>query len=310
MQRILVDGFNLAFRAFHAMPALTRADGFPTGAIRAWVNILWKLQDAMPGAGVVVFFDKDGSHRHLSLHSGYKATRSETPPDLKKQFPELKKISALLGFRVIEQSGIEADELIASAAEKFSAGGDEVWIASADKDFAQCVTARVRLLVPPAPNDKENKGGWVKLDAGGVREKFGVPPAQIVDYLALIGDTVDNIPGIPGVGPKTAAAWLAKHGDIDGILKNAGALEPVRFREVVPGAKALLDLNRELVRFKTDFTGDWESEMPADFPAAREFFVSMNMGAAVKEIDKRAGNVAPEKPPAPKNSAQTQLELF
>ncbi|MDR2430094.1 MAG: hypothetical protein LBD14_04250 [Puniceicoccales bacterium] len=297
MKYVLVDGFNLAFRAYHAMPALTRRDGFPVGALHGWVRILWKLLDQETPCRLTVFFDKDGSRRHLALHAGYKANRAETPPALVAQIPELKAIAAHLGFALAEQSGVEADDLIASAAGALDAQGHSVRIASSDKDFAQCVNARVNLLVPPPAGAP--KTGWTLLDADGVNARFGVSPERIVDYLALTGDTVDNIEGIPGVGPKTAVAWLAKHGDLDGVLKDADAIEPPRFRPILRDSAALLQRNRELIAFRRDFQGDWDATAPVDATAARAFFERMEMRSSLLEFERRHGTQAP-----------AQLELF
>ena len=292
MKTILVDGFNLAFHAYYAMPGLTRkSDGFPLGAIYGWIRMLWRLQDQEKPDRLLVFFDKDGSTRHLALHPEYKANRSETPPDLAQQLPELRRVTALLGFPVLEQSGVEADDLIASAAKVLEAAGETVLIASADKDFAQCVTDKVGLLVPA----RQPKGGWQQLDAEGVFEKFAVRPEQIVDYLALIGDAVDNIPGLSGVGPKTAARWLDRYGNIDGLLAAREEVVPERFREILQGAEEMLSLNRRLIAFCTDFSGDWLAEGKCDPVGARSFLTEMKMDSTLKEFEKRAGN---------------QLELF
>lgn len=292
MKTILVDGFNLAFRAYYAMPGLLRAgDGFPLGAIHGWIRMLWRLQDQEKPGRLLVFFDKDGSARHLALHPEYKANRSETPPDLARQFPAIRKVTQLLGFPVLERSGVEADELIASAAKALAAEGERILIASADKDFAQCVTNLVGLLVPA----RQPKGGWQELDAAGVFEKFSVRPEQIVDYLALIGDAVDNIPGLSGVGPKTAARWLARYQSIDGLLAARNEVKPERFRDLLSGAEEKLALNRRLITFCTDLPGDWLVRGECDIAGTRAFFSEMKMDSTCKEFERRIGS---------------QLELF
>lgn len=298
MKFVLVDGFNLAFRAYHGMPALTRRDGFPVGAIHGWVRILWKLLDQESPCNLTVFFDKEGSQRHLALHADYKANRAETPDALAAQIPELKTVAAHLGFAVAEQAGVEADDLVASAAHALAAKGHCVRIASSDKDFAQCVNEHVNLLVP-LPSSGTQKSGWTRLDAAGVHARFGVSPGQIVDYLALTGDTVDNIPGVPGVGPKTAVAWLTAHGSLDGILKALDTIEPARFRPVLRDSVALLQRNRELIAFKHDFTGTWDATALVDATAARAFFERMEMRATALEFERRHGA-----------HTQGQLELF
>lgn len=283
MKWLLLDGFNLAFRAYHALPELTRADGFPTGALHGWNRLQRSLADREKPDRVVVFFDLDGSVRHLEAHPEYKAQRAETPEPLKRQFPELKRLAALLGARVVERSGVEADDLIAAFAKRRAEAGDSVLIVSADKDFGQCVTDRVHQLRPT--NDP--KSPWERLDEAGVAARFGVSARQIPDYLALMGDAVDNIPGIRGVGPKTAVKWLAEHGSVAGILAAADRIEPARFRETLAGSGPLLAKNLELVTFRTDYPTD-EAEAPGvfDFAGLAAFYEAMGMVAARRELEK------------------------
>ena len=239
---LLVDGYNLAYRAFHAVPELTRADGFPTNALHGWVKTLWRLCDQERPAACVVFFDLGGAQDRLELLPEYKAQRAEMPEALRQQIEPLKALTRAMGFIGHEQHGVESDDLLAAQAVALAAEGHEVLVVSADKDFAQIVGERIRILTPPPPGNA--KLGWRAMDAAGVREKFGVSPAQIADLLALVGDTVDNIPGIEGVGPKTAARWLEAHGSLEGVLAHAAELKPERFREVVVARAA--DLRRNL----------------------------------------------------------------
>ena len=287
MKYVLIDGFNLAFRMFHGMPAFSRRDGFPVNAIIGWVRSLWKLQEQEAPCAITVFFDKAGSRRHLELHADYKANRPAMPEALTLQIPCLKEVSAYLGARVVEEEGVEADDLIASAAQALSTQRYEVRIASTDKDFAQCVDARVHLLVPAQTGPGVTRMGWTTLDATGVQEKFGVPPGKIVDLLSLTGDAADNIPGVPGVGPKTALAWLSAHGDIAGILAARDKLEPARFREALAKAQELLALNQQLIRFRTDFAVDCSLATKADDAATRTFFERMEMHAILKTFNRR-----------------------
>lgn len=242
---LLLDGFNLAFRSYYGLPDLTRGDGFPTGAIHGWVKTLWKLEDMERPDLIVVFFDEGGSDRHLELLPEYKANRDEMPEALSTQLPYLRQVAELMGLPVISQMGVEADDLIASAARKFVQNGDQVVIVSADKDLGQCVEQNISQLLPaPTANPRL---GWRTLDVEGVEKKFGVPPSKVPDYLALIGDTSDNIPGIQGVGPKTATKWLLAYGSIEGILENSEQLSPPRFREKIAASADLLKLNLQLV---------------------------------------------------------------
>ncbi|MFT3781668.1 MAG: 5'-3' exonuclease H3TH domain-containing protein [Nibricoccus sp.] len=228
---LLIDGFNLAYRCFYAIPELTRADGFPTNALHGWVKSLWKLIDQEKPEATLVFFDLGGPQDRLALHPEYKAHRKDMPEALVLQLPYVKSLTRAMGFVGIEMDGVESDDLLAAQAKALAAAGNEVLIVSADKDFAQVVDERVKILLPPPTANP--KLGWRVLDAAGVQEKFGVPPAQIADYLALVGDTSDNIPGVDGVGPKTAAKWLQQFGNVEGVIVHAGELKPERFQEPV-----------------------------------------------------------------------------
>ncbi|MBK8475676.1 MAG: 5'-3' exonuclease [Opitutaceae bacterium] len=239
---LLIDGYNLAYRAFHAVPELTRADGFPTNALHGWVKTLWRLCDQERPAACVVFFDLGGAQDRLALLPEYKAQRAEMPEALRKQIDPLKALTRALGFIGYERDGVESDDLLAAQAVALAAEGHEVLVVSADKDFAQIVGERIRILTPPPPANA--KLGWRPMDAAGVKEKYGVPPVQIADLLALVGDTSDNIPGLEGVGPKTAARWLEAYGSLEGVLAHAAELKPERFREMVAARTA--DLRRNL----------------------------------------------------------------
>jgi DNA polymerase-1 len=239
---LLIDGFNLAYRCFFAIPELTRADGFPTNALHGWVKSLWKLEDQERPDGALVFFDLGGAQDRLALHPEYKAHREEMPEALVKQLPYLKQLTRAMGFVGIEQDGVESDDLLAAEAVALARAGHDVLIVSSDKDFAQIVDEKIKIMLPPPSANP--KLGWRLMDAAGVTEKFGVVPGQIADYLALVGDSSDNIPGLAGVGPKTATKWLQEFGSLEGILAHAGELKPERFRE--PALAAAENLRRNL----------------------------------------------------------------
>lgn len=241
---LLIDGFNLMYRCFFATPALTRADGFPTNALHGWVKSVWRLMDQEKPDHTVVFFDLGGAQDRLALHPEYKAQRKEMPEELARQIPYVKALTISLGLAAVEQNGVESDDLLASCAVRCAAQGDDVLIVSSDKDFAQIVSDRIKLLLPPP--SAQPKLGWRRLDASGVQEKFGVLPSQIADYLALMGDASDNIPGLSGVGPKTAAKWLASHGSLEGLIAAAESIEPERFRVPLREAAERLRLNLRL----------------------------------------------------------------
>jgi len=257
---LLVDGFNLAYRCFFAVPELTRADGFPTNALHGWVKSLWRLVDQEKPVETLVFFDLGGARDRLALHPEYKAQREEMPEALQKQIDPLKALTRAMGYVGIEQDGVESDDLLASQAVALASQGHDVLIVSADKDFAQIVGERIKILLPPPSANP--KLGWRLLDAIGVAEKFGVPPAQIADYLALVGDSSDNIPGISGVGPKTATKWLQEFGSVEGVIAHAADLKPARFQEAVrAGADdirrnlKLTTLNLNLPTVKAEISG-------------------------------------------------------
>jgi DNA polymerase-1 len=228
---LLVDGYNLAYRCFFAIPELTRGDGFPTNALHGWVKSLWMLADQTKPDACVVFFDLGGPQDRLALHPEYKAQREEMPDALSRQLPYVRSLTKAMGCVGVEQEGVESDDLLAAQAVALARDGHEVLIVSSDKDFAQIVDERVKIMLPPPSANP--KIGWRMMDAAGVQEKFGVPPNRIADYLALVGDTSDNIPGLAGVGPKTASKWITEFGTLENILTNCAKLKPERFRDAI-----------------------------------------------------------------------------
>ena len=286
MRYALVDGYNLIFRAFHGMPELTRADGLPTGAIHGWVRTLWWIADNMGADRIVVCFDLGGSSRQSALLESYKANRAETPEALRPQIPFIKAWTRAMGYHGLESEGIEADELIAAASRQLSAGGHEVRIVSADKDLAQLVGGSVTQWVPPPTANP--KLGWRELDAAGVEAKFGVPPHKIADYLALMGDSSDNIPGIDGVGPKTAAEWIRRYGSVEGVIDHCGELSPKRFQTVVHARQADLRRNLELTRLSLDHPlGDLTAPAAVDPSAVIAILEELGMTGTVAQARKR-----------------------
>ena len=241
---LLVDGFNLAYRCFFAIPELSRADGFPTNALHGWVKSMWRLADQEKPDRSLVFFDLGGSQDRLALLPEYKAQRAEMPEALERQLPYVKSLTRAMGLSGIERDGVESDDLLASFAWALAQRGEEVIIVSSDKDFAQIVGDRIRMLLPPPTANP--KLGWRLMDRAAVIEKFGVPPALIADYLALVGDTSDNIPGISGVGPKTAAKWLTEFKSLEGVIAAADQLTPERFRAMVASSGELLRRNLKI----------------------------------------------------------------
>ncbi len=287
MKYALVDGYNLAFRAFYGMPDLTRADGFPTGALHGWVRSLWWIDDNLKPDRMVVFFDLGGAARQEALHADYKANRVETPEALKQQIPHIKAWTRAMGYLGIEKEGVEADDLIAAYAKALGTPDNEVIIVSADKDLGQLVSLYVhQLLPPPTANPKL---GWRRMDPVAIEERFGLPPAQIPDYLALVGDTADNIPGLKGVGPKTAVKWLRKYGTIEAIIANCGEIEPKRFQSLVHAGQEDLRRNLEMTRLDPEHALDPLDTNSADPAEVVRLLEEMEMGHSAKQARKRMG---------------------
>jgi len=214
---ILVDGSSYLYRAFHVpkLRAFANASGQPTGAVYGVVNMLKKLlNDEQPSHIAVVFDAKGKTFRH-EAYKEYKANRPEMPDELQSQIEPLHNIIRAMGLPLISKSGVEADDVIGTLAVQAAGQGHQVLVSTGDKDMAQLVNEHVTLV-----NTMSN----TEMDAVGVKEKFGVTPAQIIDYLALMGDKSDNIPGVPSVGPKTAAKWLNKYDSLEGVVKNAEAI--------------------------------------------------------------------------------------
>lgn len=284
---LLVDGFNLAYRCFFAIPELTRADGFPTNALHGWMKSLWKLDDQEKPAATLVFFDLGGAQDRLALHPEYKAHRKEMPEALVKQLPVVKALTRAMGYVGVEVEGVESDDLLASQAVILAEAGDEVLIVSADKDFAQIVNERIKILLPPPTANP--KLGWRVLDAAGVAEKFGVPPVQIADYLALVGDTSDNIRGVEGVGPKTATKWLQQYGSLEGVLAHCDELKPERFQAAVKNQAEGLRLNLKLTTLNLTLPTATAGKVA---PQAAELFRllgEMEMKGCLAEAQRRYG---------------------
>jgi DNA polymerase I len=284
---LLVDGFNLAYRGFFAIPELGRADGFPTNAVHGWVKALWRLADQEKPDRTLVFFDLGGAQDRLALHPEYKAHREEMPEALSRQIPVIKELTRAMGLGGVELDGVESDDLLASYACALAARGDEVLVVSSDKDFAQIVGDRITMLLPPPTANP--KLGWRRMDRAAVIEKFGVPPSQIAEYLALVGDTSDNIPGIGGVGPKTASKWLAQYGSLEGVIGAAGSLAPERFREAVAASGDLLRRNLKLTTLNLALPPPTAEASPAAPESIYAILESMEMRSALADARKRYG---------------------
>ena len=309
---LLIDGFNLAYRCFHALPELTSSKGFPTGALHGWCKSLWKLIDQEKPDATLVFFDLGESQDRLALLKEYKAHRKPMPDPLRQQIEPIKQLTRAMGLAGIEVDGVESDDLLASEAVSLAREGHDVIIVSSDKDFAQIVDDRIKIMLPPPSANP--KLGWRMLDAAGVQEKFGVPPAQIAHYLALVGDTSDNIPGLDGVGPKTAAKWLAEcGGSVECVLEKAAELKPERFREAVAAAAEQLRRNLKLTTLNLALPAvkpEWRTPQPEELFRLLDEFEMRSTGADARKRYGPGGTGAAPAPVAARPSVATQTELF
>ena len=239
---LLVDGSSYLYRAYHALPDLRGPGGVPTGAIRGVVSMMKLLREQYPAAHGACVFDNKGKTFRDDWYPEYKATRTAMPSDLALQIEPIVEAVKLLGWPVLTVPGIEADDAIGTISCMAAKGGFKVVISTGDKDLAQLVDENVTLI-----NTMSNE----TLDVAGVAAKFGVPPERIVDYLALIGDSVDNIPGVDKVGPKTAVKWLAEHGSLEGVIAAAPSIKGV-VGDNLRKALDWLPLGRRLVTVATD----------------------------------------------------------
>jgi len=288
---ILIDGSGYLYRAFHALPPLSNRAGEPTGALFGVINMLRATLKAKPDFAAFVA-DASGPTFRDELFADYKAHRPPMPDDLRAQVEPMLALVAALGFPILRIEGVEADDVIGTLALQAAAEGIDVVISTGDKDLAQLVDARVTLV-----NTMTN----TTLDEAGVMVKFGVRPDQIADYLALMGDSADNIPGVPKCGPKTAAKWLQDYTTLNALIGNADKIGG-KIGESLRAALPQLPLSRQLATVKTDVVLDVKpSELTLrepDTAALRQLYTRYEFNAALKELDRS--------PPA---SAQTQGDV-
>ena len=288
---LLFDAYSLIYRAFYAIRTLTGPDGEPVNAIFGLTKMLRKLlADHHPGYCAIVF-DLGAPQKRLRLLTSYKAQRPPTPPDLEKQLAPIREVLQAMRVPIVEKESEEADDIIATLAVHAARLGHDVLIASNDKDFLQIVDARVRML---RPDGKET----AVIDPVGVEARCGVKPGQIVDYLSLIGDTVDNIPGAPGVGEKTAAQLLVEYGTIDQLLARVGEISKPKLRDSLVASADRLRLNRQLIALQTDvplsITLDALKVQPPDATALAALFRRFGFKSLLAEVEKSLGTTPGE----------------
>jgi DNA polymerase-1 len=283
---LIIDGHAYAYRAFHAIRDLRSPAGRPTNAVFGFVKMLAKLRATVEPTHSIVVWDGGLSAERIARLPEYKAQRPGMPDDLKSQLDEIVHYLNAAGVVSFCREGVEADDYIACLARRAADAGMTVVIASSDKDFMQLVSARVGLL---NPNDK-SETVWTD---GQVRAKAGVGPSQIVDWLSLTGDTVDNIPGVPGVGPKTAAELLNQFGSVAALYGRLDEVKSERLRTALRGAADAVRRNRELVRLRDDlpceFLPDALAGKPADADRLRGLYQRWGfkgMLAALEELSR------------------------
>ena len=288
---VLVDGSSYLYRAFHAMPSLTNSKGQPTGAAYGMTNMLKRLEAEKSPDLAAVIFDAKGKTFRDDLYPEYKANRPPMPTELRSQIESIHAIVRGLGFEVLVVGGVEADDVIGTLAERAKEAGLDVLVCTGDKDMAQLVGDHVAMV-----NNLDDP----ELDAAGVRAKFGVPPESIVDYLTLVGDSVDNVPGVPKVGPKTASKWLAEFRTLDNLVENAGAIKG-KVGENLRASLEQVPLSKELVTIRRDVAldvGPLDLELrEPDTEALKTLYGELEFRTWLGEL-LDAGGEAPDEAPA------------
>lgn len=276
---LLVDGSSYLYRAFHALPPLTNKEGVPTGAVYGVVRMLRKLIEEEQPKKVAVIFDAKGKTFRHTIFKDYKANRPPMPDDLQVQIEPLHQLIEALGIPLLSVPDVEADDVIGTLAKIGVKENYRVLISTGDKDMAQLVNERVTLI---------NTMNEVRMDVDGVVEKFGVTAEQIIDYLALMGDKVDNIPGVPGVGPKTAVKWLQQYGTMQSVVDNAEEVKG-KIGEKLRAAVDQLPLSYELATIKCDLELDFAiDDLQLDArnqPVLKQIYTELNFKTWLSEVD-------------------------
>jgi DNA polymerase-1 len=289
---LLVDGSSYLYRAFHALPPLSNSQGAPTGAVLGVLNMLNKLMKEESPERVAVVFDAPGRTFRDDLFEQYKAHRPSMPDDLRSQVQPLLDAVAALGLPLLRIAGVEADDVIGTVAKQAADLGYDVLISTGDKDMAQLVGPRITLV-----NTMTN----TRMDRGGVKAKFDVFPEQIVDYLALVGDSSDNIPGVTGVGPKTAAKWLNQYQTLDSLIVNAASVAG-KVGENLRGELPMLELSRKLATIDTavplTLNAEELSAGPPDLPRLRELYTRLELRLLLRSLDASPEAIAAAPAPA------------
>lgn len=275
----IVDGSGYIFRAFHALPPLTRTDGTPVGAVLGFVNMLLKLLNQSDGTHLVVVFDAARKNFRNDIYPEYKANRGETPEDLIPQFPLIREACKAFNVPTVEMDGYEADDLIATYTNRMRDRGGLVTIVSSDKDLMQLVDAHVDMLDP-----MKNR----TIATEEVLEKFGVKPEKVVDVQALAGDSSDNVPGVPGIGVKTAAELINQYGSLESLLEKATEIKQPKRRQNLIEFAEMARVSKKLVQLESQAPietslDEFEKQVP-DFEEARTFLEQQNFHSVINRL--------------------------
>jgi DNA polymerase-1 len=283
----LIDGFGFIFRAYHSLPPLTSPEKIPVGAVYGFTSMIMRLMENMEVTHAALIFDSGQKNFRHDLYPLYKANRPEAPEDLKPQFPLIKEAAKALNIPVIERVGFEADDIIATYVNLAEAENFKVTIVSSDKDLMQLVTDNSNMFDPV-----KNK----IIDREAVKEKLGIYPEAVLDYLSLIGDNSDNIPGVPGIGPKTALELLNQYGTLSNIYSNLETISPVRRKNLLTDNKSQALLSKELASLKKDIE-ELPSFVdlllqPAHFELLVEFLQKHGFKSLVARVHKQPSNIS------------------
>lgn len=299
---VLVDGSSYLFRAYHALPPLTTSKNHPTGAIKGVISMLRRLEQDFPGSKVVVVFDAKGKTFRHDIYEEYKANRPPMPEDLAVQIEPIHEIVRAMGLPLLIVPGVEADDVIGTLAYEATSKGIDVVVSTGDKDMAQLVSDHVTLI---------NTMTETAMDREGVVEKFGVTPEQIIDYLALVGDKVDNIPGVNKCGPKTAVKWLQTYNDLDNLIEHADEIKG-KIGEYLREATGTLPLSRELATIRLDVDLDFGledlQEREQDDNSLLELFKEYEFRSWIAELENNEGSASDQRERSTEQESAKPLE--
>lgn len=276
----LIDGSAYIYRAYHAIAPLTNSRGVATNAVLGFINMIHRLQREESPERLAIAFDAKGPTFRHQLYDAYKANRPPMPADLREQLPWVKKFVVAAGLPLLEVPGVEADDIIATLCRRFRDQGERVVIVSGDKDLLQLVGGGVTMLDP-----MKN----IEIDVAGVEEKYGIPASRLLDYFALVGDSADNVPGVPGVGPKTAAKLIGEFGSLEGLYQNVDSMKKSKMKEKIIAAKEQAFLSRTLIELKYDVDSGPEAACicgEEDSEALVAIYTELEFNSLLKGVDR------------------------